>query len=71
MCGGSLSTTVTVKEQELVCPVLSVAVEMTVVVPFGKGEPDGGTETTVGVPQSSVAVTEKVTTAEQRPGSAF
>jgi hypothetical protein len=41
----------------------SVAVQLTVVVPAGKVEPEGGVQTTVGVPQLSVAVTMKLAVA--------
>lgn len=56
-------------EQEAVKPVeVLVAVTITVVVPFGKVEPDAGVATMVGVPpQASIAVGVKVTTAEHSP----
>jgi hypothetical protein len=54
--------TVTGKLQDDLLPQLSVAVQLTVVVPTGKGEPEGGLQTIVGVPpQLSVAVTVKLT----------
>ena len=53
--------TVTVKVQVLLLLEASVATLVTVVVPTGKVEPDGGVETTVTLPQLSVAVTKKVT----------
>jgi hypothetical protein len=58
-----------VKEQVAVLPEPSVAVAVTVVVPFGKVEPDGGLDTTTTPGQLSVEPTLKLTTAEQRPGS--
>ena len=42
MFGFSASITVTVKLQLVLLPAPSVAVQMTVVVPFGKLDPDGG-----------------------------
>ena len=56
--GFSVSLTVTVNEQLAVLPAASVAVLVTVVVPFGKVEPEGGLLTTVTPGQLSVAVTE-------------
>ena len=53
--------TVTVKVQVLLLLEASVATLVTVVVPTGKVEPDGGVETTVTLPQLSVALTKKVT----------
>jgi hypothetical protein len=53
--GFSVSFTVTVNVQELEFPALSVAVQVTVVVPFWKVEPEGGLQTTFTVPQLSVA----------------
>jgi len=67
--GGSLSLTLTVNEQEAVLPEASVAVQVTVVVPFKKVEPDGGLQLTVAPGQLSVTVAEKLTTAEHWPGS--
>ena len=52
-----MSFTVTVNEQEAELAEPSATVQVTVVVPFGKLEPDGGTQ--LGVPspeQLSVAV---------------
>ena len=43
--GGCVSTTVTVKLQLPVWPRLSVVVQVTVVVPFGKNEPLAGEHT--------------------------
>ena len=54
--------TFTEKEQVAVLPEASVAVQVTVVVPGGKGEPDGGTQTTVTPGQLSEAVTVKLAT---------
>ena len=65
-----MSTTVTVKEQLAVFPEPSVAVAVTVVVPFGKVEPDGGFATTVTPGQLSAAVTVKLTNAEHCPAAA-
>jgi hypothetical protein len=56
MVGFSVSLTVTVKEQLAVLPDVSVAVHVTVVVPFEKVEPEGGLQTTVTPGQLSVAV---------------
>ena len=69
--GGWLSLTVTVKLQEPVLPEDSVAVQVTVVVPLLKVEPDAGEQTTVGAGvQLSVAVGGvKVTTAVHTFGS--
>jgi len=68
--GGCVSTTVTVKLQVAVLPDASVAVAITVVVPFGKFVPDGGPETTLTPGQLSNAVTLKFTTAEHCPAVA-
>jgi hypothetical protein len=51
-----VSLTVTVNEQLLVLPDASVAVQVTVVVPFAKAVPDAGVHTTVAVEQLSEAV---------------
>ena len=63
--------TPTVKLQELLLPLASVAVHVTVVVPMGKVLPEGGTQLIVGWgSQVSVAVAVKVTLAlEHWPGS--
>ena len=58
MTGFSVSLTVTVKVQLAVLPDASVAVLVTVVVPFGKVEPEGGLLTTVTPGQLSLAATE-------------
>ena len=47
--GGVVSrTTVTVNVQVALFPKASVAVQVTVVVPTGNGDPDAGTQTTLG-----------------------
>jgi hypothetical protein len=70
MTGASVSLTVTVKVQVAVPPDGVVAVQLTVVVPFGKTEPDGGVQLIVTACwQASVAITVKFTTAEHCPGS--
>jgi hypothetical protein len=56
--GLSLSFTVTVNEQVAVLPDVSVAVAVTVVVPFGKEKPDGGLLDTVAPGQLSLTVVE-------------
>jgi hypothetical protein len=71
MTGATTSLTVTVKLQLLELPAASVAVALTVVVPNGKTEPDAGLLTTVGAGQLSVAMTVKLTEAEQVPGLAL
>jgi len=48
-------------EQDAWLPAGSVAVQETIVVPRGKKLPEGGTQTTAGGLQPSVAVTWKVT----------
>ena len=48
-------------EQVAWFPAGSVAVQETVVVPLGKKLPEGGTQTTLGVPHPSLAATWKVT----------
>ena len=54
--GGSVSLTVTVNVQLLVLPAASVAVQVTVVLPLLKVEPEGGLQATVTPGQLSVAV---------------
>lgn len=54
--GACWSTTVTVKVQLFVLPEVSVAVQVTVVVPFGNVEPDGGLHTVEATAQLSVAI---------------
>lgn len=70
MTGGCWSSTVTVKVQWLALPAASVAVQVTVVVPIGNAEPEGGWQTTLTPGQLSTADTAKFTTAEHWPGSA-
>src|SRR3990172_10066734 len=66
--GGVVSWTVTVNDPGVEFPESSVAVQLTVVVPSGNVEPDGGEQTTVGVvSMRSDAVTENVTTAPEGP----
>ena len=62
--------TVTVKVQVAVFPDASVAVDVTVVVPFGNANPEAGLLTTVTLEQRSDALTVKFTTAVHCPGSA-
>jgi hypothetical protein len=72
MAGASASTTVTVNEHVAVFPEVSVAVQVTVVVPFGNADPDAGEQTTEARPQLSLPVgMVHVTTALQSPGSVF
>ena len=71
MTGAWLSATVTVNEQVLVLPYISVAELVTVVVPVANVLPEAGFDTTVDTPQLSVAVTLNVTTALQFPASVF
>jgi hypothetical protein len=49
--------TLTVNEQVAVLPDISVAVQVTVVVPNGKVDPEAGEQATVTIGQLSVAVT--------------
>ena len=71
MVGACASLTVTGNEQEAVLLEASVVTHATVVVPFGKAEPDGGVQTVVAPAQLSVAVGVNVTTAVQTFGSVF
>jgi hypothetical protein len=65
IAGPVVSATVTAKEQEAELSAVSVAVQVTVVVPSAKVDPDAGTQTTEAVPQLSAAEgVVKVTTAE-------
>ena len=65
-----MSFTVTVKLQLAMLPAASLTEQFTVVVPFGKVDPDAGLQTGVPTPeQLSVAVGMKFTTAEHWPGS--
>ncbi len=54
--GACVSFTVTVNKHAVVLPDPSVAVHVTVVVPFGKLVPDAGLQTTAAPEQLSVAV---------------
>jgi len=69
--GNSLSTTRTVNAQVSMLPLESVAVQVTVFVPLGRIEPEGGVQTSEAVPQLSVAFAAKATRASQRPCSAL
>jgi hypothetical protein len=72
MTGASLSLIVTVNEQSLVLPLVSVAVQVTVVSPLLKVEPLAGVQTTEATAQLSLAVgAVQVTTAVQTAGSVF
>ena len=63
--GACVSFTVTLNEQPDELPAASLTVQLTVVEPFGKVEPDGGAQAGVPTPaQLSEAVDAKVTTAE-------
>ncbi len=53
--GGSLSCTVTVKEHSVVTPAVSVAVQVTGVLPMGNAAPDGGAHVTVAAGSLAVA----------------
>jgi hypothetical protein len=68
-----LSVTVTVNVHEPVLPLVSLAVQLTVVTPRGKVEPDAGVQLTVLDPsQLSFADSPvKVTGAAQVPGATF
>jgi hypothetical protein len=54
--GFTLSLTITLNVQLAWLPLTSVAVQVTVVVPFGKLVPEAGEQTTLPTPQLSVAV---------------
>ena len=56
MTGFSVSVTVTVKLHVAVFPEVSVAVQLTVVVPFGKAVPEAGEQLVVTPGQLSLAV---------------
>jgi hypothetical protein len=71
MVGACASLTVTVNEQVAVLLEASVATHDTVVMPFGKAEPDGGVQSVVAPEQLSVVVGVKVTIAEHTFGSVF
>src|SRR5205085_700878 len=63
--GAVESVTVTSKEHEPTLPWASVAVQVTVVVPTGKGLPEAGTDVTASAPSTrSVAVASHVTIVE-------
>jgi hypothetical protein len=55
--GGSLSSTVTVKAPVIGFPDVSVAITVTVVIPIGKADPEGGLLPTVTPGQLSVVAT--------------
>jgi len=70
MLGAWVSLTVTVNEHAGdVLPLASVALQVTVVVPFWNVEPDGGVQLAVAPGQLSFTVAAKLTTAEHRFGS--
>src|SRR5437868_4163770 len=69
--GAWWSVTVTVKVHALVRALVSVAVQVTVVVPLAKSVPLTGLQTKVTPGQLSVAVGAKVTWAVQAPASVF
>src|SRR5882672_4432036 len=71
ICGGCVSSTVTVKLQLLLLPLLSRAVLVTVVTPTGKANPLGGALEILVTAQLSVAVTLKVTLLTHTPDAAF
>src|SRR5260221_310923 len=59
-CVVMVEATSTVNEHLFVLPEVSVATQFTVVMPFGKVEPDGGAQTNATPGQLSAAVTVKV-----------
>ena len=67
--GRSLSFTVTLKKQVCSLPLVSRAVQRTVLVPLPKRAPEGGTQVVEATLQLSEADTENVTAASQRPDS--
>jgi hypothetical protein len=69
--GGSRSRTTTVKPHAAVLPDASVAVQLTVFVPFAKIEPLGGVQMALTPGQLSERVAAKMTLAVHRPGSVF
>src|ERR1041385_8380113 len=71
MFGACVSFTVTLKEQVASGGVPFEAVQVTVVVPLGKANPEAGTQVTVGVGHPSAVGGVKVTTAVQTLGSVF
>jgi hypothetical protein len=56
ICGASVSLTLTVNEHIAVLPDVSVAVQVTVVMPTGKNTPGAGEQITLTTPQPSEAV---------------
>ena len=69
--GGWLSITATVKEQALVLPLASVAVQVTVVTPLANVAPLLGTQLTEPPGQLSVNEAVKLTTREHTPAAVF
>src|SRR6266850_6433421 len=69
--GFSVSVTVTVKLQFELLPDASVAVHTTLVVPFGKLNPDTGTHSTEPPAQLSVKLATKLTLLEHCPVAAL
>ena len=67
--GGWLSFTVTVNEQVCSLPLVSRAVQATVVTPLAKRVPEGGAQVVEARLQLSDGLTEKLTAASQRPAS--
>jgi len=68
MTGGVKSCTVTVNDAEAVLPWLSVAVQVTLVVPTGNVDPEAGLQSGVIEPSTrSVADSVNVTTAPGEP----
>jgi len=67
--GGSVSTTTTSKAHTRALLAASLPRQMTVVVPMGNSESDGGTHAAVAPGQLSATCAEKVARAEHRPGS--
>jgi hypothetical protein len=63
-----MSNVVTANEQLAVLPDASVAVHVTVVVPSGKHDPDGGEHANVAPGQLSVTAGAKLTTEQVSPG---
>jgi hypothetical protein len=66
--GSVVSCTITLNDADALLPAASVAVQVTVVVPIGKVEPDGGVQTGVIAPSTvSLAVAVKFTSAPDGP----
>ena len=59
------------KAHRLVLPLVSVAVQLTVVTPLANVAPEAGVHATVGPLQLSVALAANVTTASHRPAVVF